>query len=62
MVDRLTAANVAGVETLHLQLLRQIPGGDVSPSTTTLCKLLLDLCETHRLVEWTQADYNDHSS
>ncbi|KAI9287172.1 protein-domain-containing protein [Umbelopsis sp. AD052] len=49
MVDRLTAANVAGVETLHLQLLRQIPGGDISQSTATLCKLLLDLCETHRI-------------
>lgn len=48
MMDRLTAANVANVEMLHFQLLRQVPAGDISPSTTTLCRQLVDLCETHR--------------
>ncbi|KAF9286494.1 Integrator complex subunit 3 [Mortierella alpina] len=50
LVDQLTEVRVPGVDQLHMCLLRQIRGGDVSPPNVQLAEAMVDLL--HGSVTW----------
>ncbi|CAO3574568.1 unnamed protein product [Mortierella alpina] len=50
LVDQLTEVRVPGVDQLHMCLLRQIRGGDVSPPNVQLAEAMVDLL--HGSITW----------
>lgn len=58
LVREMVRNNIAGVDNLCWNLMRNAAGGDISPTNITLIEYLLDLYQDHRYVSYTNLIFN----
>lgn len=58
LVREMVRNNIAGVDNLCWNLMRNAAGGDISPTNITLIEYLLDLYQDHRYVSYKNLIFN----